>query len=37
MIKKIENLDNLTTLEEIELYDNQITKMENLNHLSSLQ
>src|SRR5687768_4535712 len=28
LIKKIENLDRLTKLRELELYDNQITKLE---------
>jgi protein phosphatase 1 regulatory subunit 7 len=37
LIKKIENLDSLTTLEELELYDNQITKIEGLNALVNLK
>lgn len=36
LIKKIENLDTLTTLEELELYDNQITEIENLDALQNL-
>lgn len=35
-IKKIENLQSLTTLEELEFYDNQITKIENLEALVNL-
>lgn len=37
LIKKIENLDSLTTLEELELYDNQITKIEGLEALINLK
>lgn len=37
MIKKIENLDTLTSLEELEFYDNQITEIENLDALVNLK
>lgn len=37
LIKKIENLDHLTELQELELYDNQITELENLNCLVNLE
>ena len=38
MIKTIENLNNLgATLRELELYDNQITKLENLESLVNLE
>lgn len=37
LIKKIENLGTLTTLEELEFYDNQITKIENIETLVNLK
>lgn len=38
LIKKIENLDTLgESLEELEFYDNQITKIENLGALVNLK
>lgn len=37
LIKKIENLEKLTTLQELELYDNQITEIENLDTLTNLE
>lgn len=37
LIKKIENLDTLVTLQELELYDNQITTIENLDALVKLE
>ena len=38
MIKTIENLNNLgATLRELELYDNQISKLENLESLVNLE
>ena len=38
MIKTIENLSNLgATLRELELYDNQISKLENLESLVNLE
>lgn len=37
LIKKIENLEKLTTLLEIEFYDNQITEIENLETLVNLE
>lgn len=36
LIKKIEGLENCHQLVELELYDNRITKLENLNHLTNL-
>lgn len=36
LIKKIEGIETNTQLEELELYDNKIAKLENLNHLSNL-
>ena len=37
MIKKIEGLDALITLEELDLYDNQLEKIENLEPLVNLK
>lgn len=37
LIKKIEGLDTLTTLKELELYDNQIEEIENLDALVNLE
>jgi protein phosphatase 1 regulatory subunit 7 len=37
LIKKIENLETLVTLRELELYDNQITTLENLDSLVNLE
>ena len=37
LIKKIENLETLTTLKELEFYDNQITELENLETLVNLE
>lgn len=37
LIKKIENLEKLTTLLEVEFYDNQITEIENLETLVNLE
>lgn len=37
LIKKIENLDTLVSLEELEFYDNQITEIENLDTLVNMQ
>jgi len=37
LIKKIENLNTLTSLTELELYDNQLTEIENLDGLVNLQ
>ena len=36
MIKQIEGIENCTQLIELELYDNRISKIENINHLSNL-
>lgn len=36
-IKIIENLEMLVTLNELDLYDNQITKIENLSSLVNLK
>ena len=36
MIKKIDGIETCNELIELELYDNKITKIENLNHLSNL-
>ena len=36
LIKKIEGIENNTQLEELELYDNRITVIENINHLQNL-
>ena len=36
LIKKIEGIEENTELTELELYDNKITKIQNLNHLSNL-
>ena len=36
MIKHIEGIENNTELEELELYDNKIAKIQNLNHLNKL-
>lgn len=36
-IKRIENLSPLVTLRELELYDNQLTKIENLEALVNLE
>lgn len=37
LLKKIENLDSLTSLRELDLYDNQIRRLENLHHLVQLE
>ena len=37
LIKTIENLDTLTSLRELELYDNQITVINNLSTLVNLE
>lgn len=37
LIKKIEGLNTLTTLVELELYDNQISVIENLDGLVNLE
>lgn len=37
LIKKIENLDSLASLRELDLYDNQIRKLENLQQLTELE
>jgi protein phosphatase 1 regulatory subunit 7 len=37
MIEKIEGLDALITLEELDLYDNQLEKIENLEPLVNLK
>lgn len=37
LIKKIEGLDTLSTLVELELYDNQIVVIENLDNLVNLE
>ncbi len=37
MIRKIEGLDMLVTLQELDLYDNQIEKIENLELLVNLK
>jgi protein phosphatase 1 regulatory subunit 7 len=37
MIEKIEGLDVLITLEELDLYDNQLEKIENLEPLVNLK
>jgi len=37
LIRKIEGLDNCTELEELELYDNKISVIENIGHLKKLK
>lgn len=37
LIKKIENLDSLSALRELDFYDNQIRKLENLHNLTELE
>lgn len=37
LIEKIEGIENCPLLEELELYDNRISKIENLNHLKNLK
>ena len=37
IIKKIEGLDNCIELEELELYDNKILKIENIENLKKLR
>ena len=37
MINSIEGLDTLVTLQELDLYDNQIEKIENLDQLVNLK
>lgn len=37
LIKTIENLEMLVTLKELDLYDNQICKLENLQTLKELE
>lgn len=37
LIKRIENLDSLVSLKELDLYDNQIRKLENLQALTELE
>lgn len=37
LITKIEGLSTLTTLVELDLYDNQLTRIENLEQLVNLQ
>jgi len=36
LIKKIEGIETCTELIELELYDNKITKIQNVNHLTNL-
>ena len=36
MVKKIEGLDNNHELLELELYDNKLSKIENIGHLHNL-
>ena len=37
LVKDIECLDNNTELEELEFYDNKITKIQNISHLTKLK
>ncbi len=37
LVKKIEGLSTLVTLRELDLYDNQLTKVENLDELVNLE
>jgi len=37
LVKKLEGLDTLTSLIELDMYDNQLTAIENLEHLENLQ
>ena len=37
LIKVIENLETLTLLKELDLYDNQLTKIEGLGALTELE
>ena len=37
LLTKIEGIENCPLLEELELYDNRIAKIENLNHLKNLK
>lgn len=37
LIKRIENLESLVSLRELDLYDNQIRKLENLDALTELE